>query len=52
MADLQISQSGPFFRKISLLDVRCFYFAPQADPSPDDEANNLNWHLPNTWKDV
>ena len=27
MADVQISQSGPFFPKISLLDAKCFDFA-------------------------
>ena len=36
MADEQISQSGPLFPKISLLDAKCFDFARRADF--DDEA--------------
>ena len=31
MADLQMSQSGPFFQKISLLAASSYDFAPQAD---------------------
>ena len=40
MADLQMSQTGPFFRKISLFDATYFDIAPRA--GSDDEANVLN----------
>ena len=58
MADVQISQSGPLFPKISLLDAKCFDFARRADF--DDEAAVLysagdagvldeNLHRAHTW---
>ena len=31
MVDLQMSQAAPFLLKISLVDAKCFDFAPQAD---------------------
>ena len=31
MADAQISESGPLFPKISILDAKCFDFARRAD---------------------
>ena len=36
MADSQVLQTGPFFRKFSILDATCFDFAPLADY--DDKA--------------
>ena len=40
MADSQMSQTGPIFRKISLFDAKCFDIAPLADS--DDKAVILN----------
>ena len=40
MTDAQISQSGPLFPKISLLDAKCFDFARRANF--DDEAEVLH----------